>query len=134
MPRSTLRLALASLGAGLALASCATDATPPGYYEALREIRLNRSSPEGGYYARRVYLKMRNDVERVARRCAVREPDQRGAMILYRLDAAASPTQSIVYPPAPFAACVHRGLRDLEDFDLPPPPRDGHWILVSAAS
>lgn len=132
MPRSTLGRMLASFGSALALVACATDAPPAGYYEALREIRLNLRSPEGGYYARQVFLKMRNDVERVARRCYVEAPDTRGAQLLYRLDAEGAPTESIVHPPAPFAECVHRGLRNLEDFDLPPPPREEHWILVSA--
>jgi len=132
MSRAAFGRTLASLGCALALAACATGSPPAGYYEALREVRLNLRSPEGGYYARRVYYEMRNDVERLSSRCYVREPDTRGAQILYRLDAAGRPTESIVYPPAPFAECVHRGLRSLEDFDLPPPPGEPHWILVSA--
>ncbi|MGH0029330.1 MAG: hypothetical protein ACQGVC_06045 [Myxococcota bacterium] len=125
--RSRQRIALLALAAA-AVAGCATDETPPGYYEAAEEVRRNLKTPAGHTYGELVQQRTRNAHERAARRCYVHVPDSRGAHLLYQLDAEGGPRETFVYPPSEFGACVSQALGNLETFDLPPPPEADYWI------
>jgi len=121
---------LLALLAPLALAACASETTPDGYYEASREVRLSLKTPEGHAYGEVVARRSRDRLERTARRCAVRALDQRGVRLLYRLDAEGRPVESIVYPETPLARCIQEDLGSLEELELPPPPAPDYWIRL----
>jgi hypothetical protein len=117
----------------LSLAACASETTPAGYYEAARQVRLNLETPAGHVYGKNVARKTRDRLERATRRCSVRALDQRGVRLLYRLDAAGRPVESIVHPETPLARCIREDLGMLEEVELPPPPSDDYWISLPVA-
>lgn len=114
------------------LLSCAANAGPPGYQEAIREARQNLKSKEGSRYKRQTGKIFRKAFRKAGRRCFVRIPDKRGATVLFRLDAVGDPDRSIVYPSrSELAHCI---LESAGKFRLPAPPEPDYWIAVRLVS
>jgi len=112
--------------------SCATAATPPGYPDAVDEVRRNLKTREGRRYNKHVFQRTRNEFDRIYVRCHVRSPSSIRVHVLYRLDPQGKPLESIVYPPTTLGECVRKGLADLEQFELIPPPKGDYWIVLPA--
>jgi len=122
-------LAIAIVLLLVGLASCSQDIGPPGYNDALRELRLNRLSPGSDGYFMRFERTIRGALVVANRTCrALRPLDKRGSMLLYRIDAEGRPTTSMVYPSTPYATCMHERVKD---FELPPPPKPDYWVGIS---
>ena len=112
--------------AALALVGCASDARPPGYNDALREIRYQRTEHDARY-RRLVHRDLRRNFSRVLKDCRYQALDTRPATLLFRLGAGGEALESFRYPPGEFTDCVYQAVAA---FDFPPPPQPNYWFGV----
>lgn len=120
-------LLLAPLLSCLSLFACAASSKPPGYEDAMREVRSNAQERGRHAFIRAVHRHSRKNFEDVERDCRSTAGHLRGVTLVYLLNDAGEADRTLVYPESPFATCIMDGLTI---FPLPPPPHGDYWLAL----
>lgn len=114
----------------LALAGCATGVKPAGFDAAHRAATINESTPSGRHYRAVVAERIYHQLVQSGLRCLIDSPHDREAPVtmLFRIDSAGRPAESMLWPRTRFGLCAFGGIGD---FTLAPPPRNDYWVQVT---
>lgn len=127
-----VHLSAAFAFAVLHVAGCATQGLPPGYNDALREVRRNAKAPGSFRYMQAFERTIAARLVAANRACRrLRVADTRGSLLLYRIDSNGEPGASFVHPATEYASCIHESVKS---FRLEPPPQPDYWVGIALPS